>query len=83
MSTLADETERSADIMYVCICNAINERAVRSALDEGAHNAGAVFARNGCAPQCGKCVPEMRGMIRAHSSSRPAAQTAGLQIAAE
>ena len=69
--------------MYVCICNAINERAVRSALDEGAHNAGAVFARNGCAPQCGKCVPEMRGMIRAHSAGRPTGQAVALPIAAE
>ena len=69
--------------MYVCICNAINERTVRSALDEGAHNAGAVFARNGCAPQCGKCVPAMRGMIRSHASSPPAAAATTLPIAAE
>ena len=71
--------------MYVCICNAINERAVRSALDEGARNAGAVFALNGCAPQCGKCVPAMRGMIRTHGSGPAvaAATTLPLPIAAE
>lgn len=46
--------------MYVCICNAINERAVKDAIDAGASKASDIYRANGCAPRCGQCVPEMQ-----------------------
>jgi bacterioferritin-associated ferredoxin len=51
--------------MYICICNALNERQVHGALQNGARTAGQVYAGLGCAPRCGKCVPTVREMVRA------------------
>ena len=50
--------------MYVCNCNGIRERDVLQAVEEGACRPRDVFARQGCSPQCAKCVCEMRQMIQ-------------------
>ncbi|HWA60498.1 MAG TPA: (2Fe-2S)-binding protein [Caulobacteraceae bacterium] len=49
--------------MYVCNCNGIREREVRAAIDAGARRPVEVFKARGCAPQCAKCVCDMRRMI--------------------
>ena len=49
--------------MYICNCNGIRERDVRAAIESGAGRPAEVFRANGCAPQCAKCVCEMRQMI--------------------
>ncbi|TWT03204.1 bacterioferritin-associated ferredoxin-like protein [Reyranella sp. CPCC 100927] len=41
--------------MYVCICNAVNERAVRDAIGRGCRTVGEVYRSCGARPQCGKC----------------------------
>ena len=46
--------------MYVCVCNAINERSVAQAIEAGASKVSDIYRANGCAPRCGKCVPDMR-----------------------
>ena len=46
--------------MYVCICNAINERKVDEAIAGGAQSVSRIYKHNGCVPKCGKCVPLMR-----------------------
>ena len=46
--------------MYVCICNAINERAVKDAVYAGASKVADIYRHNGCAPRCGQCIPAMR-----------------------
>ena len=61
--------------MIVCICNALNEQAVRRAIHEGAKSADGVFLHHGCEPQCGKCVCEVRAMVR-DGAGRPVLQTA-------
>ncbi|MDO1559356.1 (2Fe-2S)-binding protein [Brevundimonas sp. 2R-24] len=50
--------------MYVCNCNGIRERDVAAAVEAGAARPRDVFARTQCAPQCAKCVCEMRQMIQ-------------------
>ena len=50
--------------MYVCNCNGIRERQVRAAIAAGATRPAEVFKSQGCAPQCAKCVCEMRQMIQ-------------------
>lgn len=55
--------------MYVCICNAINCRTVRSLVDGGASNVGAVFRAKGCTVRCGRCVSAMRDMIDGHRAA--------------
>ncbi|MEZ5921868.1 MAG: (2Fe-2S)-binding protein [Parvularculaceae bacterium] len=48
--------------MYVCICNALNDRELAGAA-KGAKSVGEVFRRCGKRPQCGKCLNDIAGMI--------------------
>jgi bacterioferritin-associated ferredoxin len=50
--------------MYVCICNAFTEKQVCVALRKGISSPAGVFRHLGCAPQCGKCVPTVRCMVK-------------------
>ncbi|MFN4287986.1 MAG: bacterioferritin-associated ferredoxin [Brevundimonas sp.] len=50
--------------MYICNCNGIREREVRIAIEQGATRPREIFAKSQCAPQCAKCVCDMRRMIQ-------------------
>ena len=50
--------------VYVCNCNGLRQRDVAAAIEAGAARPRDVFARHQCAPQCAKCVCEMRRMIQ-------------------
>jgi bacterioferritin-associated ferredoxin len=41
--------------MYVCICNAVTDRAIREAAAGGARSFDEVRSRTGCADCCGNC----------------------------
>lgn len=74
--------------MYVCICNAINCRTVRSLVDDGASTVGAVFRAKGCTVRCGRCVSTMRDMIDGHRAANscdaaPSPDRVGYPVAAE
>lgn len=57
--------------MYVCLCNAINDKCVRQAVKDGAKNPCHIFKSQGCKAQCGKCVPLMREIIAEEQQNRP------------
>jgi bacterioferritin-associated ferredoxin len=42
--------------MYVCICNAVTERAVREAAQSGVRTLDELSRRTGCADCCGSCA---------------------------
>lgn len=50
--------------MYVCICNTITEKQVRTAVVKGVRQADDVYAHYGRAVQCGRCLPEMCQLVR-------------------
>jgi bacterioferritin-associated ferredoxin len=50
--------------MYVCNCNGIRERDVHQAIEAGADRPADVFRHCQAAPQCAKCVCDMRRMIQ-------------------
>lgn len=50
--------------MYVCICNAITDRQICHAIDQGCGSVSDVFRRVGEKPNCGKCVPDLCRMVR-------------------
>ncbi|MMZ67908.1 BFD-like [2Fe-2S] binding domain protein [compost metagenome] len=50
--------------LYVCNCNGLRQRDVAQAIEAGATRPKDIFASNQCAPQCAKCVCEMRQMIQ-------------------
>ncbi len=55
--------------MYVCNCNGIRHRDVQSAIRGGAQRPADVFRHCHGAPQCAKCVCDMRRMIQAAAES--------------
>ena len=51
--------------MYVCLCNALTDRDLRPHISGGLSSSVAMVYRScGCQPQCGKCVPFVRQMLR-------------------
>jgi bacterioferritin-associated ferredoxin len=61
--------------VYVCNCNGIRERQVRAAIEGGAARPAEIFRVCGSAPQCARCVCDMRRMLHE--------QDEGLRFAAE
>lgn len=49
--------------MIVCVCNAIMEKEVRHAAQQGARTPEAAYASLGCEVQCGCCLPYARELI--------------------
>jgi len=49
--------------MYVCNCNGIREREVRAAITSGASRPALIFKACNSAPQCARCVCDMRKMV--------------------
>ncbi len=42
--------------MYVCICNAVTDRQIRRAADEGVSSMAELSRRTGCSDCCGSCA---------------------------
>lgn len=49
--------------MIVCVCNAIREKELREAARSGHERPSDVYARMGCKPKCGQCLPFARDII--------------------
>jgi bacterioferritin-associated ferredoxin len=61
--------------MYVCNCNGIRERDVRAAIAAGAGRPAQIFKACGSAPQCARCVCDMRKLLdEEHEALRYAAE---------
>lgn len=56
--------------MYICICNGLNEAAVKKAIEHGARTPGQVFRHYKCGAQCQKCVPEIKDLILSFALER-------------
>jgi len=57
-------------LMIICVCNRINCRSVREAVDSGARSPKAVQAHHGCKINCGKCSTMIGEMISGHMDRR-------------
>ena len=42
--------------MYVCICNAVTDHAIREAAESGVRTLAELTQRTGCGDCCGNCV---------------------------
>lgn len=49
--------------MYVCVCNALNDRDIKDAACRGACRAAEVHRQLGVRPQCGRCMSTIRQML--------------------
>jgi bacterioferritin-associated ferredoxin len=50
--------------MYVCVCNAVTDRDVRTHAERDANTVSTVYRSLGFKPKCGKCVPLVRQLMR-------------------
>lgn len=53
--------------MYFCLCNALKDKDMKNAIEQGAQCVSEVYNYHGCKPQCGKCVPYLREMLPAEA----------------
>ena len=56
--------------MIVCVCKAVSERHIKSAVKGGARNMRDLTRELGVGTCCGKCVPEARATLSASLESR-------------
>ena len=54
--------------MYICLCNGLTDSEIRAKCDNGS-SVAMVYHALGCEPQCGKCVPFVRQMLRETTSA--------------
>lgn len=52
--------------MFVCLCNALSDRAVRAAAEGGATGCKGVWEHCGCRPDCGLCAATIRAIVADH-----------------
>lgn len=67
----------SREPMYVCLCNALTDRDLRPHTACGGTSVAMVYRACGCEPQCGKCVPLVRQMLRESGEGATAGQAGG------
>ncbi|MBV8889238.1 MAG: (2Fe-2S)-binding protein [Alphaproteobacteria bacterium] len=66
--------------MYICLCNRLTDRDLRAQCGRESCSVSMVYRALGAEPQCGKCVPFVRQMLRQAVESAlpcPAAAAAG------
>lgn len=59
--------------MYVCVCNAVTDRAIREAAAEGVASLEELTRRTGCGDCCGSCVEVARQILAESRPARPLA----------
>jgi bacterioferritin-associated ferredoxin len=57
--------------MYVCLCNGFTARQVRGIAAKAEGSAARAYLALGVRPQCGKCVPMVREILRGVSAGAP------------
>jgi bacterioferritin-associated ferredoxin len=56
--------------MYICICHAVTDTAIRNAIDRGVASLSELSFQTGCGTQCGSCVPRAREIMDQALSGR-------------
>ncbi len=56
--------------MIVCVCNRLNERDVRTAIERGARGRDQVHACLGADIQCGACLDWVQDIVDSHLSAQ-------------
>jgi bacterioferritin-associated ferredoxin len=59
--------------MIICICKAVSDRHIRSAVKNGANSLRDLTRELGVGTCCGKCVPEARAILSASQDAGDAA----------
>jgi bacterioferritin-associated ferredoxin len=62
--------------MYICICQAVTDTAIRRAVDEGVTTLPELSLKTGAGTQCGSCVPMAREILDEALAERDALPSA-------
>ncbi|HST45439.1 MAG TPA: (2Fe-2S)-binding protein [Luteimonas sp.] len=62
--------------MYVCVCNGVTERDIRTAATAGCRSMTELTMRTGCGASCGSCVAFASALIEQESRACAAASPA-------
>ena len=68
--------------MYICLCHGFTDKQVRGVIAEGRRSTSEIYARLGCRPRCGKCVPEVRALVGAAGHAGAGGQAPERQVCA-
>ncbi|MDR1074962.1 MAG: bacterioferritin-associated ferredoxin [Xanthomonadaceae bacterium] len=49
--------------MYVCICNGVTDKHIRTAAGEGCRSVAELTMRTGCGSNCGSCLEYAASML--------------------
>jgi len=63
--------------VYICLCNALTDRDLQPHVAGGSNSLSMVYRACGCQPQCGKCVPFVRQMLREGAETSTIGQADG------
>lgn len=55
--------------MIVCHCRVVSDRAIETAMTEGARTLGAVCRSTGAAQDCGSCIFTVKALVCQHQES--------------
>jgi len=58
--------------VYICICKAVTDTAIRRAVDEGVATLPELSLKTGAGTQCGTCLPKARQVLDEALSERNA-----------
>lgn len=64
--------------MFICACEAVTDRAIRAAIENGASTPEEIGRACGAGSRCGGCWPALDELLREHgspSSDRPNARS--------
>ena len=46
--------------MYICVCNALTDKQVETAITSGCRRPDDIYSQCGTKPQCGRCAEQCR-----------------------
>ena len=49
--------------MYVCLCNAISDKAIKKSIANGATSMRELYQEHDIGKQCGKCCKDVKGIL--------------------
>ena len=49
--------------MYVCLCNAVSDKAIKKSIAEGATTMRELYSQHCVGNQCGKCCKDVKGIL--------------------
>ncbi len=67
--------------MYVCLCKGITDSQIRDAVDNGAESVRAVRDCLGASSQCGRCVSQVREIVKSTLEDTATASELCYQVA--